>query len=122
MSVKHYRVLALLLFAGLAFAQQVTVTVLATTDMHGNIYPIDYVTDRPAARGLAKMATVIRAAEAQNPNHLLIDCGDTIQGTPLEYAYQTLVRSGTGPLGLKPESELAHDPMMLAMNRLRTRP
>jgi len=92
--------------------------VLATTDMHGNLYPIDYVTDQPAARGLAKMATLIRAEEAANPNHLLIDCGDTIQGTPLEYAYQALVRTGAGPLGLKPEAQLAHDPMMLAMNLL----
>ena len=34
-----------------------TVTVLATTDLHGNIYPVDYYTGRPAARGLAKIAT-----------------------------------------------------------------
>ncbi len=111
-------VVAFLLVASVASAQQVTVTVLATTDMHGNIFPIDYVTDQPAPRGLAKLATLIRAAEADNPNHLLIDCGDTIQGTPLEYAYQTLVRSGNGPLGLMPPSPVAHDPMMLAMNLL----
>lgn len=107
-----------LLAAGLAHSAQVTVTVLATTDMHGNIYPIDYGTDQPAARGLAKMATVIRAAEAENPNHLLIDCGDTIQGTPLEFVYQTLVRTGAGPLDLRPVSPLERDPMMAAMNRL----
>jgi 2',3'-cyclic-nucleotide 2'-phosphodiesterase/3'-nucleotidase len=111
-----------LLIAGLLPAQAqprpVTITVLATTDMHGNLYPIDYVTDRPAARGLAKAATLIRAAEAENPNHILIDCGDTIQGTPLEYAYQTIVKTRSGPLGLPAPAELAHDPMMLAMNRL----
>jgi 2',3'-cyclic-nucleotide 2'-phosphodiesterase/3'-nucleotidase len=108
----------LLLAAGLAWSQPATITVLATTDMHGNLFPIDYVTDQPAARGLAKVATLIRAAEAENPNHLLIDCGDTIQGTPLEYAYQDFVRTGSGPLGLKPAAPLNHDPMMLAMNLL----
>jgi len=108
----------LFLAAGLAYSQQTTITVLATTDMHGNLYPVDYVTDQPAARGLAKVATLIRAAEAENPNHLLLDCGDTIQGTPLEYAYQDIVRTGLGPLGLKPAAPLDHDPMMLAMNRL----
>ena len=92
----HARPLLLLLAAGLAWSQQTTITVLATTDMHGNLFPIDYVTDQPAARGLAKVATLIRAAEAENPNHLLIDCGDTIQGTPLEYAYQDFVRTGAG--------------------------
>ena len=112
------RAIVLLLIAGLAHTAQVTVTVLATTDMHGNLYPVDYGTDQPAARGLAKMATVIRAAEAENPNHLLIDCGDTIQGTPLEFVYQTLVRTGSGPLGLRPAKPLERDPMMAAMNRL----
>jgi 2',3'-cyclic-nucleotide 2'-phosphodiesterase/3'-nucleotidase len=112
------RFAALIAFAALAHAEQVTVTALATTDLHGNLYPIDYVTDKPAARGLAKVATLIRAARAENPASLLIDCGDTIQGTPLEYVYQTLVRTGAAPLGLKPPAPLAADPMMLAMNRL----
>ena len=120
--MRSYILASLLAFAGIARSQAVIerarVTVLATTDLHGNLYPIDYGTDQPAARGLAKIATLIRAAEAENPNHLLIDCGDTIQGTPLEYVYQTIVRGGTGPMGLKPPAGLAHDPMMLAMNQL----
>lgn len=110
MSTSSARAAGLLLLALLARAESLTLTVLATTDLHGNLYPIDYVTDRPAARGLAKIATLIRTAEAENPNHLLIDCGDTIQGTPLEAVYQTAVESG--------KATLRGDPMMLAMNRL----
>ena len=37
--------LLLVLFSGLAQSEQVVVTVLATTDLHGNLYPIDYVTE-----------------------------------------------------------------------------
>jgi 2',3'-cyclic-nucleotide 2'-phosphodiesterase/3'-nucleotidase len=106
------------LLAAAARAQQTQITVLATTDFYGNLYPIDYVTDRPAPRGLAQIATLIRAERMRNPNSLLIDCGDTIQGTPLEYVYQTLVRTGAGPLGLKPPASLSTDPMMAAMSRL----
>jgi len=113
----------LLLFACASFplsAERIRLTVLATTDMHGNMYPLDYYNDdKPANRGLVKIATLIRAARADNPNNLLIDCGDTIQGTPLEYVYQAFVRTGHLPLKLAfPGEPFAHDPMMLAMNAL----
>jgi 2',3'-cyclic-nucleotide 2'-phosphodiesterase/3'-nucleotidase len=109
----------LLFLAATARAQRVTISVLATTDMHGNLLPIDYFTDRPAARGLAKMATLIRQARAENPNSLLVDCGDTIQGSPLESVYQIYIRTGRLPLGeASPREPLNHDPMMLAMNRI----
>jgi 2',3'-cyclic-nucleotide 2'-phosphodiesterase / 3'-nucleotidase len=88
----------------------VRVTVLATTDLHGNIYPIDYFTGEPANRGLARIATLVRAARAANPNSLLIDCGDTIQGTPLESVHQAEVR--------KRQAGAPPDPMMLVMNEL----
>lgn len=90
-----------------AHAGHVKITLLATTDLHGNIYPYDYYNAKAAPRGLAKIATLIAAARSENPNSLLIDCGDTIQGTPLEYVYQTEVRKG--------RTERA-DPMMLSMN------
>ena len=71
----------LLLFATASFplsAERIRLTVLATTDMHGNMYPLDYYNDdKPANRGLVKIATLIRAARADNPNNLLVDCGDT---------------------------------------------
>ena len=40
--------------------QRVHIVVLGTTDLHGNILPIDYYTDKPDNRGLAKVATLIR--------------------------------------------------------------
>ena len=107
------RILRILLLTSLAVlpaqARHVTVSVLATTDMHGNIYPYDYFTGSAAPRGLAKIASLIAAARAENPNAVLIDCGDTIQGTPLEYVHQTAVRSGR---------TAEPDPMMLGMNLL----
>src|ERR1035438_9702334 len=87
-------ILILLCAAGLLAAQPVTVTLLATTDLHGNLVPVDYLTGQPVARGLAKIATLIRQARGGHPGALLIDCGDTIQGTPLEGVYQSMVRTG----------------------------
>src|ERR1019366_7912791 len=102
--------------AGLLAAQQVTVTLLATTDLHGNLLPVDYVTGQPVARGLAKIATLIRDARAGNANTLLIDCGDTIQGTPLEGVYQSIARTGADPAGRRPAAPPAGGPPMRALN------
>jgi 2',3'-cyclic-nucleotide 2'-phosphodiesterase/3'-nucleotidase len=113
------RLISILLFASWVLAaQQVTVTILATTDLHGNLVPVDYVTGQPAQRGLAKIATLIRQTREENANTLLIDCGDTIQGTPLEDVYQSIVRTGADPAGHRPAAKLGGDPMMRAMNLL----
>ncbi len=84
---------------------RVHITIMATTDLHGNISPKDYYTDKPDGRGLAKAATLIKQARQENPNFLLLDSGDTIQGTPLEYYHN---RKNNEP----------PDPMMLAMSAL----
>ncbi len=89
--------------------ERVTVTVLATTDVHGSIYPYDYYTREASARGLAKDATLIEAVRRQTKDTLLVDCGDTIQGSPLESVHQNAVRAG---------KTQAPDPMMLAMNAM----
>src|SRR5438445_13504262 len=70
---------------GQTVGSRVHITIMSTTDLHGNILPIDYYTNKPDARGLAKAATIIKRARKENPNLLLLDSGDTIQGTPLEY-------------------------------------
>jgi 2',3'-cyclic-nucleotide 2'-phosphodiesterase (5'-nucleotidase family) len=109
---------AALLTARPASARDVTIRVLATTDLHGNIYPYDYYTAKPMPRGLAKIATLIAQERNTNPNTLLIDCGDTIQGTPLEGVYQSGVLHGHLPLNMPPVAGTSTDPMMLAMNEL----
>lgn len=100
--------LALLVYslAGSAAPVRVQVVILSTTDLHGNIYPVDYYTNKPDGRGLAKLATVIKQARKDNPNLLLLDSGDTIQGTPLEYIHNK--KNNTPP-----------DPMMLVMDSLK---
>ena len=65
----------------------VTITLLSTTDIHGHIEPWDYYANKPADLGLAKIATLIKQARADAPHALLLDCGDTTQGTPLAYYF-----------------------------------
>jgi 2',3'-cyclic-nucleotide 2'-phosphodiesterase/3'-nucleotidase len=100
-----------LLIAGLPLAgqtpsQRVHIVVLGTTDLHGNILPVDYYTDKPDNRGLAKVATLIKQVRKDNPNVVLVDSGDTIQGTPLAYFHNK--KNNTPP-----------HPMMLTMSALK---
>ena len=86
--------------------QRAHVVILSTTDMHGRIFPIDYYTNKYDNVGIAKVATLVREARKNNPDLLLIDSGDTIQGTPLEYIHNR--RNNKPP-----------DPMMLTMSALK---
>jgi len=61
-----------------------TITILQTSDIHGNIYPWAYKTDQEDDDvGLAKVYTIVKDVREENPNTLLVDSGDTIQGTTL---------------------------------------
>jgi 2',3'-cyclic-nucleotide 2'-phosphodiesterase/3'-nucleotidase len=95
-----------LVLIGRSFApERVQITILGTTDLHGNLNPIDYYTNKPDNRGIAKVATLIKRIRKEQPNVLLIDSGDTIQGSPLESFHG---RKNNAP----------PDPMMLVMNSL----
>jgi len=92
-------------FQGQASTARAHITILSTTDMHGRIFPIDYYTNKYDNVGIAKIATLVKQARKDDPDLLLLDSGDTIQGTPLEYYHNK--RHNEPP-----------DPMMLAMNAL----
>src|SRR5437763_7030807 len=86
-------------------SQRVHIVILGTTDIHGRIFPLDYYTNKYDNVGITKVATLVKEARKNDPDLLLVDSGDTIQGTPLEYFHNK--RNNTPP-----------DPMMLAMNAL----
>ncbi len=65
--------------------------VLETTDIHSNVLGYDYYKLAPdPSFGLDRTATLIAQARKEFPNTLLLDNGDTIQGTALA-DYQALV-------------------------------
>lgn len=69
-----------------------TLAVLETTDLHSNLVGYDYYKLAPEpSHGLDRTATLIHQARKEFPNTLLLDNGDTIQGTALA-DYQALVQ------------------------------
>ncbi|MER7948405.1 5'-nucleotidase C-terminal domain-containing protein [Streptomyces sp. NPDC096079] len=99
-------------------AKRYSFTVMGTTDLHGNVFNWDYFTDKEFDDkahndvGLAKISTLVdqvRAAKGRR-NTLLIDAGDTIQGTQLSYYYAKVdpITAHHGPV----------HPMAQAMNAI----
>lgn len=93
-------------------------TVLGTTDLHGHVFNWDYFKDAEYkdaagnAQGLARISTLVNQIreEKGRENTLLLDAGDTIQGTPLTYYYAKVdpITAKGGPV----------HPMAQAMNAI----
>ncbi|HZK33072.1 MAG TPA: 5'-nucleotidase C-terminal domain-containing protein [Tissierellaceae bacterium] len=67
-----------------ADAEEMTITVLGTTDVHGNIYNWSYEDGKEIDnKGFAKLYSIVKEIREENPNTILLDNGDTIQGTIL---------------------------------------
>jgi len=63
----------------------VNITVLATSDLHGRIYPYEYAIDsNDSDAGIAKAATIIKEERALSDNVILMDLGDTVQDNSAE--------------------------------------
>lgn len=79
-----------------------TLAVLETTDLHANVRSYDYYKLAPdPSLGLERTATLIRQAQREFPNSLLLDNGDTIQGTALgDYQAVVLPVPCTQPLAI----------------------
>ncbi|GGP65765.1 2',3'-cyclic-nucleotide 2'-phosphodiesterase [Shewanella algicola] len=60
---------------------EVTITIAATSDLHGRLFGYDYAIDgEDKDAGLTRIATLLKQEKAKNSNMILIDIGDTVQG------------------------------------------
>ncbi|KHA58772.1 2', 3'-cyclic nucleotide 2'-phosphodiesterase [Vibrio variabilis] len=79
------------------------VTILGTSDLHGHFMPWDYAADKLNMRGsLSQIATKVKEIRTEQPNTILVDAGDTIQGNFVETFKDEPV-----------------DPMMLGFNEMK---
>ena len=88
-------------------ADETVITILHTNDTHSQIDPLP-ANDRNAGRGgVSRRATLVKQVRKENPNTLLIDAGDVLQGTPyfnfykgeVEYKAMSAIGYDVGTLG-----------------------
>lgn len=78
-------------------SNRLTCAILATSDIHGYMYPTDYRSEQQQPFGLAKLAALIGEERARYAAALLIDNGDMLQGSPLASHYAKYNRHLTHP-------------------------
>lgn len=102
-------------------AAEVNLTILATTDIHGALLDYDYLKDAPAERfGLVKAATIIKELRAKNPEAVLVDNGDLIQGNPLaELHADRFLTEQDGMKGKAGKGDPSTNPIVAAVNAMR---
>lgn len=93
---------------------QLSLRILATTDLHMHILPYDYLSDREVERwGLSRTAGLIHQARIEAKNSILLDNGDFLYGT----AMADLVTAAGHTDTALPDFDI--HPMIAAMTHLR---
>ncbi len=72
--------------------------ILHTSDVHGYVYPESYSTRKQENVGIAKLSTLIN--KLRDDSTMLIDSGDTIQGSPLTYFHSKEKQGIINPMAL----------------------
>jgi 2',3'-cyclic-nucleotide 2'-phosphodiesterase/3'-nucleotidase len=81
-----------------AHAEDMTVSILHTTDLHGALAAWDDWGDKPAGKGLEKIASLIQSARGEGHPTLLLDAGDALYGSALVRAWRAGARTNPEPV------------------------
>ncbi|TFG62638.1 MAG: bifunctional metallophosphatase/5'-nucleotidase [Spirochaetales bacterium] len=66
----------------------VTLKFIETTDIHGSLYPYNFITDKPVGASLAQVYAYVTQERAKADQQVvLLDDGDILQGQPVVYYY-----------------------------------
>lgn len=72
--------------------QPVHIKMVCTSDVHGNFFPYDFRSDKPASGSLARVSSYLNELRSSplGDNVVLLDNGDILQGQPTAYYYNTV--------------------------------
>ncbi|MEW5816059.1 MAG: bifunctional UDP-sugar hydrolase/5'-nucleotidase [Spirochaetota bacterium] len=66
----------------------VTLKFIETTDVHGSLFPYNFITDKPVNTSLAQVYSYVQQERAKTDQFVvLLDNGDILQGQPVVYYY-----------------------------------
>lgn len=85
--------LLLIVFCGTVTSQNINV--LYTTDVHGAIFPYSFTEEKNVNNSLSQVYGYIKAVRDTSDNVIVLDNGDCLQGTPVNYFYNYINTKAT---------------------------
>ncbi|MDN3679046.1 2',3'-cyclic-nucleotide 2'-phosphodiesterase [Vibrio tapetis subsp. quintayensis] len=101
----------MLAIAGPVMADTIKLRIVETTDIHTNLMDYDYYKDKPSQKiGLARTATLVKEAQNEVINSVLVDNGDLLQGSPMgDYMAAKGLKAGEVHPAYKAMNQLGYD-------------
>lgn len=89
------------------------IQILGTTDVHGKFMNYEYATTSSAAGGYNQISEAVKEKRAENPNTLVLDNGDSIQGNYNNlFTTDEFLNNNVNPVALA-LNEIGYDSMVL---------
>ncbi len=86
---------AVVLLPAVSLAQTVNIEIIETSDVHGAVYPYDFVNNKESTGSLAQAYSYVKLErEDTSLQVILLDNGDILQGDPASYYYNFIDTSG----------------------------
>ncbi len=68
------------------FSRDIEIKVIVSSDIHANVFPYDFINNKPLGYGLANIQYLAETVRMQHSNRIvLLDNGDIMQGQPTAY-------------------------------------
>ena len=86
---------AVVLLPAVSLAQTINIEIIETSDVHGAVYPYDFVNDKESTGSLAQVYSYVKQQRGDSSLQvILLDNGDILQGDPASYYYNFIDTSG----------------------------
>ncbi len=102
--------------------QRQTLLILATADLHGEIDNTIYDVHAKKKRGLLYLSETLQNLRKQFSNSILLDAGDTLQGSPSAFLFGFGLRNWKQSLTVKLMNQLKYDAVVLGNHDLEIKP
>ena len=83
-----FSLIIILLFSRQSFSQTINLKVIETSDVHGSLFPYDFIYNKDINTSLAQIYTYVKEERSKKDQQVvLLDDGDILQGQPVVYYY-----------------------------------